>query len=44
MNSDFVSNLLINAHAINNDCFKEVISYLFNTVDHGGRTGIPGKP
>jgi len=44
MHSDFVSDLLINAHAINNDCYKEVISDLFNTVDHGGRTGIPGEP
>lgn len=43
LNSDFVSDLLINAHAINSDCFKEVIYYLFNTVDHGGRTGIPGQ-
>lgn len=42
--SDFVSNLLINAQIINDDCYKKVRSNLLNSVEHGGRTGIPGQP
>ena len=38
--SDFVSNLLTNAQAISDDCYKEVRSNLLKSVEHGGRTGL----
>lgn len=42
--SIFVSNLLTNAQAINDECYKKVRYNLLKSVDRGGRTGVPGQP
>lgn len=42
--SDFVSNLLVSAQAISDDCYKEVRSDLSNSALYGVKTGLMGEP
>lgn len=42
--SDFVSNVLVSAQAISDDCYEEVRSDLSNSTLYGGRTGLVGEP
>ncbi|WP_054864872.1 hypothetical protein [Methanosarcina barkeri] len=42
--SGFVSNVLVSAQAISDDCYEEVRSDLSNSTLYGGRTGLVGEP
>ena len=44
LHSDFVSNLLVSAQAISDDCYEEVRSDLSNSALHGVKTGFLGQP
>jgi len=42
--SEFVSELLENAYKINDDCYRNVGSYLHRSAVSGTRSGSPGQP
>ncbi len=44
LHSDFVSNLLVSAQAISDDCYKEIRSNVSNSVLYGVKTGFVGQP
>lgn len=44
LHSDFVSNLLVSAQEISDDCYEEVRSDLSNSALYGVKTGLMGEP
>lgn len=44
LHPDFVSNLLMSAQAISDDCYEEVRSDLSNSALYGVKTGLMGEP
>lgn len=44
LHSDFISNLLVSAQVISDDCYKEVRSNVSNSALYGVKTGLMGEP